>query len=98
MSPQRYNHIERTRPGKAYIMMVLLLCLFVVVQMLGVPVTLLNPIEPADSLTSSVFEGFSIPSSIPRPTAAFNGDPVTEGPPSRHMPVLTSALFRPPVL
>ena len=43
--------------------MVMVLCLFVVVQMLGVPVTLLNPIEAAeaaDTLTGSVSEGFSM--------------------------------------
>ena len=62
----------------------MVLCLFVVVQMLGVPVTLLNPVEAADTLTVSVSDGFSIPSSIPQLTRAFNTDLVTDGRPSIH--------------
>jgi hypothetical protein len=77
----------------------MLLCLFVVVQMLGVPVTLLNPVEEAaDTQTVSVSEGFSVPSSFPQLTPAFEMDPVTDAQPSVHVPVLASSLFHPPVL
>ena len=78
--------------------MVMLLCLFVVMQMLGVPVTLLNPVEAADTQTVSVSEGFSVPSSFPQLTPAFETDPVTDAQPSVHVPVLASSLFHPPVL
>jgi hypothetical protein len=98
MSPQSHHRFKETRLGKVCMALIMLLCLFVVVQMLGVPVTLLNPVEAADSLTVSVSEGFSIPSSIPQPTLAVNTDPVTDGQSSIHTPVLASTLFRPPVI
>lgn len=78
--------------------MVMLLCLFVLVQMLGVPVTLLNPVAASDTLTVSVSEGFSVPSSLPQLIPAFETDPVIDAQPSVHVPVLASSLFHPPVL
>ena len=98
MSPQSRHRFKETRLGKVCMALIMLLCLFVVVQMLGVPVTLLNPVEAADSLTVSVSEGFSIPSSISQPTLVVNTDPVTDGQPSIHTPVLASTPFRPPVI
>ncbi|MEO5956167.1 MAG: hypothetical protein ABIR36_10825 [Nitrospiraceae bacterium] len=76
----------------------MLLCLFVVVQMLGVPVTLLSPLEAADTLGASVLEGFSVPSTVPQFTLSSETLPVTDAQPSVHVPVLASALFHPPVL
>lgn len=47
--------------------MIVLLCAGVVMQMLGMAVTLWNPgeaVDIADPLTTSVLEGFAIPSSL----------------------------------
>jgi hypothetical protein len=57
--------------------MVMLLCFFVVVQMLGVPVTLLNPVEAADTLAASALEGFCVPSSLPQLNPSAETHPVT---------------------
>lgn len=97
MSQLRHNRFEESRLGKACKVMVVLLCLCVMVQMLGVPVTLLNPLEAADTLAASVLEGFSVPSSLPQLTPSFETIPVTDGQSSVHVPVLASALFHPPV-
>lgn len=83
--------------GKACVAIVMLLCLSILVQMLGVPVTLLNPFEPADTQRVSVLEGFSVPSSLPQLTSSFETDTVTDTQPSVHLPVLASVLFHPPV-
>ena len=75
----------------------MLLCLFVLVQMLGVPVTLLDPLEPADTQQASALEGFSVPSSLPQLTSSFKTDTAADVQPSIHLPILTSVLFHPPV-
>ena len=75
----------------------MLLSLFILVQMLGVPVTLLNPHEAADTQRASVLEGFSVPSSLPQLTSSFETDTTTDAQPSVHLPVLASALFHPPL-
>ena len=76
----------------------MLLCLFVLVQMLGAPITLLDPLEAADTQSASILEGFSVPTSLPQLTPVFKTDTVTDAPPSVHQPVLDSVLFHPPVL
>ncbi len=75
----------------------MLLCLFVLLQMLGAPVTLLDPLEPADTQRASVLEGFSVPSSLPQLTSSFETNTVTDAQLSVHLPILTSVLFHPPI-
>jgi len=84
--------------GAVCMAMVMVLCFFVVVQMLGVPVTLLSPFEAADTMGASVLEGFSIPPTVPQLTPSSETVPVTDDSSSVHVPVLASALFHPPVL
>jgi hypothetical protein len=77
--------------------MVLVLCVGIVVQMLGVPVTLFSPADAPDPLGSSVLEGFSLP-----PQTVEFLLPGTSGKASdlssvMHVPVIASALFHPPV-
>ncbi len=72
------------------------LCLCVVVQMLGVPVTLLTPVETVDTLAESVSEGFSVPSSFLQPTPSVEVVSVTDAQSFAHVVVLASALFHPP--
>jgi hypothetical protein len=94
----RHNRFEESRLGKVCMAMVMLLCLCIMVQMLGVPVTLLNPAVAADTLAVSVSEGFSVPSSLPQLTPSVEMVPVTDAQPFVHVLVLASALFHPPVL
>jgi hypothetical protein len=98
MSRQSHIQSKKDRLGRAFMAMVLLLSLCVVVQMLGVPVTLLNPMEAADTLADSVSEGFSVPSSRPQLMLSFRKISATDDQPSMHVLVLASALFHPPVL
>ena len=93
-----HNRLTESRLGTVCMAMVMLLCFFVVVQMLGVPVTLLNPLETADTMGGSVLEGFSVPSTVPQLTLSSETVPVTDAQPSGHVPVLASALFHPPIL
>jgi len=98
MSQLRYNCFKESRLGKVCMAMVMLLCLCIMAQMLGVPVTLLNPAVAADTLAVSVSEGFSVPSSLPQLTPSGEMVPVTDAQPFVHVLVLASALFHPPVL
>ena len=75
----------------------MLLCFFVLVQMLGAPITLLNPLEPADTQRVSILEGFSVPSSLPELASSFETATTPDVQPSVHLPVLASVLFHPPV-
>ncbi len=97
MSQLRHNRFEESRPVKVCMAMVVLLCLCIMVQMLGVPVTLLNPGGAEDALATSAYEGYSVPSSLPQLTPSFEMVPVTDAQPFVHMPVLASTLFHPPV-
>jgi hypothetical protein len=92
-----HNYFKESRNGNACMAIVMLLCLSILVQMLGVPVTLLNPFEPVDTQSVSVLEGFSVPSSLPQLTSSFETDAATDAQPSVHLPVLASVLFHPPV-
>jgi len=96
MSQLRHNRFDESRPDKVCMAMVVLLCLCIMVQMLGVPMTLLNPGGAVDTLAVSASEGFSVPSSIPQLTPSVEMVPVTDVQPSIHVPVLASTLFHPP--
>jgi hypothetical protein len=77
--------------------LLILLCLAVVFQMLGVPATLLDAGGTFESGESSVLEGWSIQSSqpdvIPATGYTFLADPQR----SVRVPILAGALFRPPL-
>ena len=81
--------------GNLCMAIVVVLCLFVLVHMLGVPVTLMNPVEAADTIGASVLEGFSVPPTVPHITLSSETLPVAGAQPSMHVPVLTTALFHP---
>jgi hypothetical protein len=76
---------------------ILLLCLCVVLQMLGVPVTLLGPSVTSDALGASVLEGFSLPPSLPGLALLPESVLVVDVHPTVHGPILASALFHPPL-
>lgn len=77
----------------------LLLCIGVMAQTLGAPVTLWNPVETADNadpLTASILEAFSIPSAL----SLLSLSPCSILPAELQSPLqgclLVSGLFHPP--
>lgn len=98
MSQLRHNHFKEGPLGRTCMAMVMLFCLCIMAQGLGVPMTLPNPTEAADSLAVSVSEGFSVPSSLPQLTPSVEMAQVIDAQPSIHVPVLAVAPFHPPVL
>jgi len=92
------NCIARTRSRGIRTVVILFLCLSVIMQMLGVPPTLLSPALSLDTLGESVLEGFSIPPTVPLLIRSSKTSSVMDAQPSMHVPILASALFHPPVL
>lgn len=97
MRPENFGRIDSNRSGGVFAVAILLLCLCVFLQMLGVPVTLLGPSVSSDTLGASVLEGFSLPPSLPQLILLPESVIVREVPPMVHVPILTSAVFHPPV-
>lgn len=50
------------RHASVFVYFIMLLCFCLVLQVLGSPTSLLNQTERADTLESSILEGFSVPS------------------------------------
>jgi hypothetical protein len=77
--------------------MIMLLCACIVLQMLGVPGTMLNPVDISDQPAASVLEGFSLPPTLPQLALFAESVLVADVHPLVHVPILASALFHPPV-
>ena len=77
--------------------LLILLCLAVVFQMLGVPATLLDAGGTVELGESSVLEGWSIQSSQPDVIPATGSILLAEAQRSVRVPILAGALFRPPL-
>jgi len=77
---------------------VLALCLCVIMQMLGAPVTLLSAGDPSDHFSGSVLEGFSLPQM--RPPLIRSSESVSAVEPSQpaHLLVLAFEQFHPPAM
>jgi hypothetical protein len=74
----------------------LVLCISVIMQMLGAPVTLLSAGDMSDEFSGSVLEGLSVPQ-MPSPlTLASASFPAVELLASARLPVLGSEQFHPP--
>ena len=74
----------------------LVLCLCVIMQMLGAPVTLLAAGDTSDEFSESVLEGFSLPQTLPPLTRSSESLWAVELPQSAHLFVLASQQFHPP--
>ena len=76
---------------------IVVLSLGIVVLMLGIPTTLLNPMGQTDSFTASLLEGFTLPQvvHIHQRLPKFHTLPPVS--PSAALPVLATSLFRPPI-
>jgi len=79
-------------------LVVMFVCLGVFMQMLGVPVTLLNTSLVPDVLEASVLEGFTIPSTLPNLALFPNSGSADLVTLSMHLLLLASSLFHPPIL
>jgi hypothetical protein len=77
--------------------LVILLCLSVLLQMLGVPAPLLDAGSSYEINASSIQEGWSIHSSHPQILPAFGYVLVPDAQRWVKMPILAGALFRPPL-
>lgn len=51
------------------------LCMCVMMQMLGVPVTLLHAADASDTIAASVLEGFSVPPTLPQLVMSSESNP-----------------------
>jgi hypothetical protein len=92
-----HHSTEWRHHPRAIIGLVALLCVCVLVQMLGAPVTLLSLLKTSDMLTESSCEDPSVLPAVPelRPTNALHL--CVDGPPSPHLPVLATSVFHPPL-
>lgn len=97
MRPGKFRRAGWSGPRGLRVIVILLLCLCVVLQMLGVPVTLLSPSVTSDILGASVLEGFSLPPTLPELALLADSVLVREVHPIVHVPLLASALFHPPL-
>lgn len=73
------------------------LCISILLQVLGVPATLLDSADGADPLASSLLEGFTIPPAAPEAGPSPKDVPASGRVRPLSIPILTSALFHPPV-
>ena len=75
--------------------LIVLVCLCVIFQMLGVSVTLLDLLT-SDAPEESLSEDFSIPPSMPEPGAPNRSRLHVENQSSRSVPVFLTVVFHPP--
>lgn len=97
MHSQKTRRFGRSLCTPGGMIVILFLCVSVIMQMLGAPVTLLNPAETSDVLAASVLEGFSVPPALLHLTPSSEAVLVTDAQPSVYVLVLASAPFHPPV-
>ncbi len=76
----------------------LLLCLCVLMQMLGVPISLWSPADMADVYGASILEGYAVPPLLPESSQPQRGVPLREQDDASRVPLLDHSLFHPPVL
>ena len=91
--------VERTirflPAGTGAVILILFVCLCVVFQMLGAPVTLLGLLI-SDTPVESLSEDFSIPPIIPKPGQPGHSSFSVNFQPAAPLPIVLSAGFHPP--
>jgi hypothetical protein len=90
--------VRQLLQGHRNTFLILLLCLCVVVQMLGVPATLLSPSAPDDILSASNLEGLSLPQTISDLNTGRQSIIVFHVPVTLYLPILLTSVFRPPLV
>lgn len=103
--PRKTNDVLRTisgatdfiDPSRIAVCLILLLCVCVLAQMLGAPVTLLSLLTTSDMLAGSVSEDFSVLPPVPElhPFSALRLR--VDRHPVPHLPVLATSVFHPPL-
>jgi len=86
------------QPVPLAIGLVVIVCLSVFLQMLGVPAPLLNAGESLDVGEASISEGFSLLTSCPHCVVFSRRERVADRDPSLHVPILAASLFHPPLI
>lgn len=76
----------------------LVLCLCVIMQMLGAPVTLLSAGDLSDEFSGPVLEGFSLPQTLAPLTRSSESVSAVERPRLAHLPLLPAEQFHPPAI
>ena len=84
--------------GRLGIGLVVVVCLSIVLQMLGVPAPLLNAGESLDAGEASVSEGFSVHTISSDCTLSSTRVLVAFPDSSFHVPILAASLFHPPLI
>ncbi len=89
------NAVRVLPQGIAAVIVVFIICLCVLFQMLGAPVTLLGVLI-SDAPAESHSEDFSIPPIAPEPDTPGQFSFYAEFQPSIHLPIFSTAVFHPP--
>lgn len=76
--------------------MILFLCVCVLTQMLGMPITLFSLVASSDVFLESVSEDFSFPTTVPKPRTSSAWILYTELQSSPYLPVFVTSVFHPP--
>jgi len=76
----------------------LFLCLCVVLQMLGVPATLLSPLASADLISDLFLEGWSLPQIFLDHYANHLSSILSSAPVPRYFLILLNSVFHPPLV
>ena len=76
---------------------IVVLCLCVAMQMLGVSATMWSPSAMPDTLGAALFEGLAIPSAVPLVMGSVLVVPLETIQQSLHTPFLIHSLFHPPI-
>ena len=77
---------------------ILFLCLGIIVQMLGVPATLLEPADSPDLFAAYALEGLTLPTTLPSMHTPSGSSLAINVPLTADIPILPYTLFRPPLI
>jgi len=87
--PQRFA-------GRSLCFMATILCQCLLIQMLGVPVTLMQTGDVSDAISASVLGWVTVPPTLPKLMMSSDSIPFIEVNLFQHVPGFRSTLFRPP--
>ena len=90
------NTITATRWMTASTCVILFLCVCVLAQMLGMPITFFSLVSSADVFLESVSEDFSFPPTVPTPRTSNARISYSELQASPYLPVFVTSVFHPP--
>lgn len=82
----------------ASICLIMFLCLCVILQVLGVPATLLETVDQLDPLSVMVLEGWSIPQTSLALISDSPSNMASHVPFARYLPDVLNAVFHPPLV